>query len=212
VSEGKETAPSREGREGISPGKSHGNRKARFLIAGLAVLTVFLGLIFAVRSWVLTPFQIPTSSMEPTLLGNHSDQSGDTILVNRLAYLGSGPSRWDVVAFRFLEPGSPPGEKPISMVKRVVGLPGETVAISEGGILINGRIVPKPAPLKSIRYLSLGRFGIMPLELGPREYFVLGDNSYLSRDSRRYGPIPRGSIFGRAEWIIFPWKRRGRIE
>ncbi len=187
------------------------NRAARRLIVVLSAVAVFMALLLVVRTLVLTPFQIPTSSMEPTLLGESRDHPGDTIVVNRLAYLGSGPARWDVVAFRAVDRGGAGvGERP-AIVKRVVGLPGEKVEIAGGEVYVNGNLAAKPPSLKDIHYIASGSYGWSPIDLGPEEYFVLGDNSYLSQDSRRFGPLPRKNIFGRVEWVILPGSRRGKV-
>jgi signal peptidase I len=194
----------------------------RRLVTVLSALAFFLALLLFVRTWVLIPFRIPTSSMEPALLGQKGDRPGDTIIVNRLAYLFSDPARWDIVAFR-PAPGDGGGEGAAgrksegdsNMVKRVVGLPGETVRVQDGWVLIDGRPLPRIPSLASIRYVAAGEHGASPstsVKLGPEEYFVLGDNSYLSHDSRRFGPLPRTNIFGRVEWIVLPPSRFGRVQ
>ncbi len=203
--EGPASAPTEMG------GTPRSGRMMRRMVAALTSLTAFLALALLVRTWILTPFRIPSASMEPTILGKGPGHPGDTILVNRLAYLGSDPARWDAVAFRAYERESSNAGDPISMVKRVVGLPGETVEIAGGEIYINGSLVEKPPSLDGIVYLRQGEYGLAPVKLESGEYFVLGDNSRFSRDSRRFGPIQRKSIFGRADWIILPLNRRGKL-
>jgi signal peptidase I len=179
----------------------------RRLLRVLIVITLLLALVSAVRLWVLTPFHIPTSSMEPTLLGEKPpEHPGDTVVLNRLAYLASDPVRWDVVVFVSQEGGAP-----VNVVKRVVGLPGETVLLAGDDVLIDGEPPARPPGLEGIRYIRRGSHGVAPITLGPREYFVLGDNSYLSQDSRAFGPVARDSIIGRVEWILLPWSRRGCV-
>ena len=186
-------------------------RAYRLLLLVLLLVSLALSLLLVVRAFVLTPFRIPTSSMEPTLLGESPDHGGDTIVVNRLAFLFSGPERWDVVALRPVETGEPGSAAGPSLVKRVVGLPGETLEISDGAVLIDGKPMDKPPFLENVHYIQRGNHGWRPLQLGPGEYFVLGDNSYLSQDSRQFGPVPEGHIFGRVEWILLPSVRRGRV-
>ncbi len=175
--------------------------RARWLIGTLASLALALLLLHAVRTWVLTPHGIDGSSMEPTLHGSGGGRAADLVLLYRLAYLRSGPARWDVVAFR--SEGNPAaGRSEDDVVKRVVGLPGETFEIAGGEIYINGEAPPRPPELKDIHYVKSGTFAQDPVLLGPEDYFVLGDNSYLSFDSRRFGPLLRSRIFGKVICVI----------
>ncbi len=195
---------------------SRPSRRLRRLAIALGAAALALAALLAMRLWVATPFHIATSSMEPALLGDGDGREGDVILVNRLAYLGTGPARWDIVAFDPIEAapvagaGDEPRREVDSIVKRVVGLPGEFIEIRGGEVLVDGRAVEKPPALAGVRYEARGRYGAVPVLLGPDAYFVLGDNSYLSEDSRRFGPVPRSAIFGRADWIVWPWSRAGR--
>jgi signal peptidase I len=193
------------------PSPPKGSPTPRRLIAVLASVAAFMALLLVVRAYALTPFRIPTSSMEPTLLGESAQHPGDTILVNRLAYLGAGPARWEVVAFRAVEKPGTSDKEPPAIVKRVVGLPGEKIEISGGEVYVNDQLAAKPAGLRDVHYIASGSFGWRTVELGPDEYFVLGDNSYLSQDSRSFGPLPRKNIFGRVIWVFLPWARMGWV-
>ncbi len=176
-------------------------RRTRWLTGTLASLALVLLLLHAVRTWVLTPFGIVSSSMEPTLRGGGGGRAPDLVLVNRLAYSRSGPARWDIVAFASAaDPAAARQDEEV--VKRVVGLPGETVEIHGGEVTINGEVPPRPPELKEIHYVRSGTFAQDPIRLGPDEYFVLGDNSYVSFDSRRFGPLKRKRIFGKVVYVI----------
>jgi signal peptidase I len=177
----------------------------------LAFLAVALAAsAFVVARWVLVPYRIRGSSMMPTLVGTedgNARSTGDIVLVNRLAYCAAssgGPSRWDVVILRHAD-----GEE---SVKRVVGLPGETVEIREGALVVNGARIELPAHLAGEYIVEKGRFGHAPAVLGDGEYFVLGDSSYLSQDSRRWGPVGRAKIEGRVMCIVFPLGRAGWVK
>ena len=148
--------------------------------------------------------------MEPTLRGHDeaTGTGGDTVVVGRAAYLFADPARWDVVAFDMDDPDAR-GDRPIAMVKRVVGLPNEVVEIRDGELLVDGRSMDQPPPIAHARYLRRGPFGHQAVRLGAREYFVLGDHSYLSRDSREWGPVSRDRIFGKVLGIMLPWERAG---
>jgi signal peptidase I len=160
---------------------------------------------------------IPSSSMEPTL------KTGDQILTIRawLAYFGGkAPSRGDIVIFN-LPPDQgklagelpfddqPEGRKPIGvfrnppgeiLIKRVVGLPEETMTLKDGRVYANGKVVEQPyqtvAPEEGSDFdYPFG--GAQPLKVGPDEVFVMGDNRLVSEDSRSFGPVKLRNIRGR---------------
>ncbi|MBN1967390.1 MAG: signal peptidase I [Anaerolineae bacterium] len=118
-----------------------------------------------------------------------SFDTGQFILVNRLNYLYRAPQRGEVVVF-----GSPEqnGE---DLIKRIIGLPGETVTIQDQQVFIDGRLLDEPYIYAAPRYSG-------SWTLGPDEYFVLGDNRNNSRDSHIFGPLDREAIVGQA-WLIY---------
>lgn len=165
------------------------------------VLAVVLALVL--RFFVLSFTLVKGRSMLPTL------ENRDFLFVWRLSCRLRGPKRQDVVICHY--PGRYwKGLKlvPINFVKRVVGLPGDTVEISEGRLLINGRPLHEP-------YLDPKRTRFFrdraPVILGQDEYFLLGDNRDNSNDSRAVGPIRKSAIMGRAVCILWPFRRLGRI-
>jgi signal peptidase I len=167
---------------------------------------VTVGVLLALARWVVTPYRVSGPSMQPTLEGGDDGGAGDVILVDRLSYAIRAPRRWEVVVLRGGD-----GADGTASVKRIVGLPGETVEIWEGAVFVDGRAVPPPPALGAVHVVSKGAFGHVPVRLGPEEYFVLGDNSYLSRDSRSRGPVGRSSIVGRAFLVLLPAGRLGAI-
>ncbi len=156
-----------------------------------------IGLLATLR-WVLVPYRVTGPSMEPTLLA-----AGDIVLVNRLAYLRRGPERWDVVVIE---------REGRDNIKRVVALPGETLEIRDGGILVNGSPLDLPVALRARAIVSKEAFGRGPVHLGGSEYFLLGDGGYVSRDSRAWGPIESTDFRGKAVAILWPWARLGALE
>lgn len=174
--------------------------------AEAAVIAVLLALI--IRAFVVQAFKIPSGSMEPTLL------VGDHILVNKFLY-GlkipflhttlvpiSAPQRDDVIVFIY------PVDKDKDFIKRVIGLPGETIEITGKQILIDGKPFQdrygsymekhgNPAPENGTR------FG--PVTIPPDYYFVMGDNRDHSYDSRFWGYVPFDSIKGKAFIIYWSW-------
>jgi signal peptidase I len=164
------------------------------------IVVCVLILLFA-RCFVFVQSKIPTGSMLETL------QIGDYILVNRYLYgapddLGTGwlgqrdIERGDVIVFRY------PEDPDVDYVKRVVGLPGETVEMIDGEVWIDGEPLVEP-------YVEPGNRD--PIDFGPTtvragHYFCMGDNRDNSRDSRVWGPVPRSLVRGRAFLIWFSYE------
>lgn len=131
--------------------------------------------------------------MEPTLLVN------DILMVRKDAFWHRAPRRGEIVLF--VRDGEPD-----FFVKRVVGLPGETVLVASGFVSIDGRWLQEPyAARQRVRERVLQR------ALGADEYFLMGDNRSHSEDSRDFGPIKRADITGLVTSIIAPGKRRGKL-
>ena len=167
--------------------------KRRLINWGIIIL-VALGVAFVVRTWVFETFYIPSGSMEPTLM------IGDRILVDKLSFqLGGHISTGDIVVFR-----RPPHESVIPhsikyLVKRVIGLPGETISSHGGQVYINGRLLHEP-------FLPKGTIttGITTQKIPPGHYFVMGDNREDSEDSGFFGPISSSLIVGKVVARIWP--------
>jgi len=129
-------------------------------------------------------------SMIPTL------QNGEYILVNKLAYKTGQPNRGDIIVFRL------PGDESQDLIKRVIGLPGDTVKVSDGIVTINGEKLEEPYIAQNPLYF--GEWTIPPGNL-----FVLGDNRNDSRDSHQWGMLPFENIIGKSVVIYWPpndWK------
>lgn len=138
-------------------------------------------------------------SMDVTLSG------GDTVLLNRMAYQLGGPSRGDIISFK------PNGSSSShSNIKRVIGLPGETIQIKDGMIYIDGKVY-----LEQKNYPSITNPGMAsePITLGNGEYFVLGDNRNNSEDSRfaDIGTVDSDSIEGKVWYVLSPSEHRGFV-
>ncbi|MGN0779270.1 MAG: signal peptidase I [Aristaeellaceae bacterium] len=166
-------------------------------MADIILFVCMLAAAVALRLTVVELARVKGSSMQPTL------RTGQWLLVSRLAYRLGQPRRGDVVICHY------PGRyldrwKRIrqSFVKRVIGLPGETIAIIEGVVHIDGQPLDEPYldPMRN-RF----RRSMPERVLGPDEYFVLGDNRDSSNDSRRVGPLPRSMMVGRVCQVIFPF-------
>lgn len=156
---------------------------------------VIAGLLIAFfRAFVFQNYVVEGQSMLTTLY------PGERVIVSRISYIVGRPARGDVIVLQYpLDPGR-------DFVKRIIGLPGETVAIVNGQVFIDGRPLP-PEPY--VVYPS--RTDMAPLTLGPDEYFVMGDNRAGSSDSRVWGPLPARRIIGKAWLIYYPFDKFGLV-
>lgn len=160
----------------------------------LGILIGALVLAVLIKTFVAQTFYIPSPSMEKTLLIN------DRVLVNKLAYRAGDVHRGDIVVFK-----RPPKETDKSindLIKRVVGLPGETIESRNGVVYINGNALEEPYLQPGMLTLNLG-----PTVVPPKHYFVMGDNRTNSFDSRMFDPIPESLLVGKAEVRIWPFNR-----
>jgi signal peptidase I len=198
---------------------SSGRRLVDLALPTALVLVIALLIAIVIRTFVAQAYLIPTDSMQPKL------DVGDRIVVDKLSYVLHGPRRGDIVVFDSpLRPPSDHAALPVRMfrrgleavglrqpdtdtlVKRVVALPGETVAGRNGRLLVDGKPLAEP-------YLAAGTvtstFG--PERVGDGKLWVMGDRRGTSRDSRNFGPIPRGSVVGRAGLKLWPVSELGRV-
>lgn len=173
-------------------------RRTRHLVEWGLVVVVALGVAVGLRTYIVQSFFIPSTSMAPTL------RVGDRVLVNKLAYRLGDPGRGDIVVFR-----APPGEGiegVNDLIKRVVGLPGETIEGRDGRIYIDGAVLEEPWLPEGVRSREFGARVV-----AEDSYFVMGDNRLDSRDSTSFDAIPRDTIVGRAFIRIWPLSDFGGI-
>lgn len=187
--------------------KNGKNTLKQLLSTSLYLLCVLVGTLLILR-YVGQRTEVEGSSMEPTLYGmdeNDPTKVGDNLIVDKLTYRFQDPKRFDIIVF----PNRYSGKL---YIKRIIGLPGETVQIDyEGNIYINGEILKEGYGKEIIRDPGLAAD---PIVLGEDEYFVLGDNRNNSLDSRResVGVIHREEIIGRAWLRIWPISRFGLLK
>lgn len=160
------------------------------------------GLYFIVYTTCFELSVISSPSMSPTLQGT-SFETGDWVLSERVSLWFRQPRRWEVVQFR--------DEEGSSVMKRVAGLPGETVTLKEGEILINDGTVERPSTLKPLKYIPFGNLRNGARVSCEKGFYLLGDYSNDSQDSRFDGPIPTQKIKGRSWCRIWPPSRIGWV-
>ncbi len=160
------------------------------------VESVILAIVLAtlLRLFIIQPFYIPSESMEPTLMPN------DRIIVNMLLYRFRAPQRGDIVVFRY------PKDPSRDFIKRLIAFEGETVAIRNNYLYINGRRMDEPYLPRE----TMANFA--PVKVPPGCYFVLGDNRNDSDDSRYWGPLPKGNMIGKAFLVFWPPNRIGVLQ
>ncbi len=188
----------------IEPDETDDGRTARnrALIEWIAVIVGAIAVAFLVKTFLIQAFYIPSSSMEPTL------QINDRVLVNKLSYDFGDVNRGDLVVFERPENLVSNTE---DLIKRVIGLPGETIELIDGRVYVTGRGLSEPY-VDDVATNWLG-FDETARELCGGDdictipdgyYFVMGDNRTGSTDSRRFGPIEEEAIVGRAFLRIWP--------
>lgn len=166
-------------------------------LQNLMTLVIAVVVVFLLERFVLMPTRVSGVSMYPTF------QSGDFLLVNRMAYVVGEPKRFDIIVFEETR-----DDKEELLIKRVIALPGETVMVSDSKIIVDGE------ELEEYFYLDHtfdGKDMTGPVVLGEDEYFVMGDHRQVSLDSRsdKIGTIHKSQIVGEAVFRLFPLKDFG---
>jgi signal peptidase I len=155
-------------------------------------------LFLIIKTFFLESRYVPTPSMVPTI------QIQDRFLLNKTAYWFKTPERYQIVIFK---PPAQAGAKD-DFVKRIIGLPGETIKVHKGVVYINGKPLEEP-------YITPDRAPIMEFSsyIIPDDHvFMMGDNRNNSQDSRFWGPLPIENIKGEAWWRFWPVNRMGIVK
>ncbi len=189
-------------RQGGGRGKRPRRGSTRRTIIEWAILIASaLAIALLIKTFLFQAFYIPSDSMLPTL------KQGDRILVNKVSYRVHDVNRGDIVVFETPESAGDNGIK--DLVKRVVGLPGETVSTSNGHVLINGRVLDEPYLEPGVETCKPNTAPPTCENYGPKKIpkdkvLVMGDNREASKDGRFFGPIDESSIVGRVFVRIWP--------
>jgi len=162
----------------------------RSWIRDLSISLLIAGVVIV---FLYQPVKVEGTSMMPRLV----DQ--ERIFINKFVYQLEPVNRGDVVVFRY------PFDQAKSYIKRVIGLPGETVRLVSGEVFINGRKLREPYIVEEYR----DRQSHAPIVIPPDQYYVLGDHRNSSNDSRVWGPVPQQYIYGKAVFVYWPVDRLG---
>jgi signal peptidase I len=172
--------------------KKSGGGVLEFLI----ILLVSFVLVFGfVRPFVVEAFWIPSASMVPTL------KYGDRVLVNKFIYRFTEPQRGDIIVFKSVEGDGQ------DLIKRVVGVPGDEIAVRGGKLFVNGE--PQKEPYVNKKYPDRSFYA--PTTVPKDHVFAMGDNRANSQDSRIFGPVPEKNIEGEAFLRFWPPDRIGGL-
>lgn len=161
------------------------NKFKKLVLEYLPYILIILGVIL-IKKFVVAPIRVNGDSMFKTL------NNGDIMLLNRFDYKFSGIKRFDIVVI---------DEGDEFIIKRVVGLPGELVAYSDGKLYVNGKKISDK--------FGYGKTKDFEVRIPEGRYFVLGDNRENSMDSRYFGPFSENKILGTTKLVLFPFKRFG---
>lgn len=172
-----------------------------FLFELIQVMAISLAIIIPVRYFLIQPFYVKGASMEPNFYDH------EYLIIDELSYRFRQPARGDIVVFRY------PNDPKQFFIKRVIGLPGETVEIAGGQVKIYNAAHPNGEVLDEKMYLDQDFTSTTrTVTLKSDEYFVLGDNRLASLDSRYFGPVKNSFVVGRVwlrgwpfdRWKVFP--------
>jgi signal peptidase I len=166
----------------------------RFIREVLETVLPALLIALLINVFVGQATRVEGQSMEPNL---HSEQR---LVVEKLSYRFHGPQRFDIVVLKV------PSQGEELLIKRVVGLPGETVEIKDGGVYIDGELLEEPFTAESTQAGRNGKVTVPPLHV-----YVLGDNRDRSNDSRSFGPVPIENVIGRAWLSYWPLEDAGFV-
>ena len=169
----------------------------------MVVLIVAVVAALGIRTFVFQVFRVPSGSMLPTL------QLGDRLVVDKVPGLAHSIQRGDIIVFNKVPADNDPST-PV-LVKRVIGLPGETISSQGDAVYIDGRAIKEPwlAAMNATASCPQAAFDIPTTHISRNHYFVMGDCRGNSDDSRAWGTVPLGNIIGRVFVVIWrhnhPW-------
>lgn len=173
------------------------NRGTIYFTAILVCLLIDHAVTTAIKENVIKPYRIAAGSMEPSL------KAGDFIIGNQMYFSTHNPERGDIVLFKY------PANEQMDFIKRIIGLPGDTLEIINKNVWINGKKLNESyvQHVDSIIYpqYETVRDNFGPFLLSPNSYFVMGDNRDNSLDSRHWGTVKRHQIKGKLSFIYFSW-------
>lgn len=159
-----------------------------FVFEIVKVFVIAAAIVVPVHYFLFQPYLVKGESMEPNF------KNGDYLIVDEISYRFQEPKRGEVIVFKY------PNDPSQRYIKRIVGLPGETIGIEGNRIMIDRQVLKEPY-IPSFEVTQ----GTMEFKLKNNQYFVMGDNRMASFDSRRWGSLPRKNIIGRVVFRAWPF-------
>ncbi len=171
-------------------------RFTEYILEVIKVILISLAIIVPVRYFLIQPFYVKGASMEPNFFDH------EYLIINEISYRFNSPERGDIVVFKY------PRDPSQYFIKRIIGLPNETLEIKNGKITVFNNDSRDGLVLEE-EYLEeeVKTFGDRTISLGADEYFIMGDNRLASFDSRSFGPIKRESIVGKVWFRGWPFNK-----
>lgn len=177
-----------------------------FFLDIIETVVIALSIFLVIYLLLMQPHQVNGLSMVPTF------QNGEYVLTDKISYRFGAPQRGDVIVFHAPEAAQCPQGTGCDFIKRVIGLPGETVEVKDNGIYIDGQRLREDYIPSDFQTLA-GKFAERgPYTLKANEYFVSGDNRPYSSDSRSWGPITKDEIVGKAFYRYLPLNKAGFVQ
>ena len=172
-------------------------RVAREIFSWVKIIVIALAVTLIINNFIIINANVPSGSMENTII------TGDRMIGLRTAYWFSSPKRGQVVIFKF------PDNEDETFVKRVIGLPGETVRIKEGKVYINNSKKPLKEDYLKEEWTEGNNFE-EPFKVPKDSYFCMGDNRNVSNDARFWDKkyVKKNKILAKAEFVYWPWKNK----
>jgi len=165
------------------------------------IVLIALAIVVPIRYFLFQPFFVKGQSMEPNY------ETGDYLIIDELSYRIGSPTRGQVIVFKY------PNDTTQRYIKRIIGLPGETVEIKDGQVFISkDGSTPKLLDESSYLFSDIQTAGNLTITLQKDEYFVLGDNRPVSSDSRRWGVVPKKDIIGKVYLRAWPISAMAKVE
>lgn len=177
-----------------------------FFLDLVETVVISLSLFLVVYLFLMQPHQVNGQSMVPNF------QSGEYVLTDKVSYKIGEPQRGDVIVFHAPASANCPKGTGCDFIKRVLGLPGETVEVKENHIHVNGQVIEESYIPDEFETLAGDYTNNRVITLGEDEYFVCGDNRPYSSDSRSWGPIQKTDIVGKAFFRYWPVEVIGAID
>jgi len=162
-----------------------------FIVEIIKIAIIAAVIVIPIRYYLFQPFFVRGQSMDPNF------ENGDYLIIDEITYRFKSPERGEVIVFKF------PFDTSQRFIKRIIGLPGETVEIKDGKITIYNE--SGPVILDESDYLNDFTASDITIKLANNEYFVMGDNRDFSFDSRRFGPVAQEYIIGRVVLRAWPF-------